>query len=796
MNVPGLLGNFFGMFNLKNRKLFIKLLLSFIAIGLVPILFMGSLTYVKLFNILKQYVISSNIDYMEQGGIYLDAYIRQLHDISALLSDNKKVNSFFTKKDENRVDILFYIKDIIDEISKYGVASNEITDLMAIYFPENNVVVTNKTYYEGVSFFSEFRKYEDMSTAECFEKLYEVDKCNYWEAKTVFGEYDLPRKVITYIQTLPIYSSKPYGFLITMINEDKLWNLFGKNNTASWENFRGIVDDSGNLIASSDPENIPAIVYTILDSFPPEVSGHFDIKDEQGTRYIVTYTVTYTVSGDKKWRYFGIMHENVIMERISSIKLMCIGTLAIAQLLAFALSCYFSQSNYKPVKDIIHLIRSNGKKLHSSKSSELSIIRDTVSDMFKITREMEEKLNAHVSIARMHFLLRLLKGMTDMDKIKESIKLYSIDFLYSHYMVAVVELKCSNDVRYGDSSQSYSSFAKFTASNILEKTLNEQFRAYYVEIDEYRMAMLINIDLTHEEDKRKRDVENTLRKAIELLELKYGVPAVIGIGRQYPSLDMVNNSYNEALAALDYIMVRGGYQIMNYERIKPSKSNVYYPLAKEQQLMNKVKLGDYKAVESIIDEIYSINFVERDIPVKLAQYLLNNLISSMFRVLEELTLDLDVLFESGNGPDIDISGMGSVDEVFSYIKRSLGRVCEIITEKKNSHNTQLRDKIIEYISTFYWDRNLSLTSVADKFNLTTPYLSRFFKEQTGYNFNDYLNQCRTKNAKALLKESGFTIAEIAERIGYNSPGTFIRIFKKYESITPGQYREVFSNIKI
>ena len=106
----------------------------------------------------------------------------------------------------------------------------------------------------------------------------------------------------------------------------------------------------------------------------------------------------------------------------------------------------------------------------------------------------------------------------------------------------------------------------------MEKTLNEQFRAYYVEIDEYRMAMLINIDLTHEEDKRKRDVENTLRKAIELLELKYGVPAVIGIGRQYPSLDMVNNSYNEALAALDYIMVRGGYQIMNYERINPVKA--------------------------------------------------------------------------------------------------------------------------------------------------------------------------------------------------------------------------------
>jgi two-component system response regulator YesN len=59
-----------------------------------------------------------------------------------------------------------------------------------------------------------------------------------------------------------------------------------------------------------------------------------------------------------------------------------------------------------------------------------------------------------------------------------------------------------------------------------------------------------------------------------------------------------------------------------------------------------------------------------------------------------------------------------------------------------------------------------------------------------------LNQCRTKNAKALLSESGLPITEIAERIGYNSPGTFIRIFKRYESVTPGQYRESFSNMEV
>jgi len=477
LNAPRFLEVFIGPFNLKDRKLFCKLFLSFIAIGLVPILIMGSLTYGKLFNILRQHVISSNIAYMDQGKNSLGAYLRQIHSMRAQLSTNKNVNSFFLKKNGNRVEILFYIKTIIDEINKYGVAANEITDVLAIYFPENNVVVTNKTFYEGEGFFNEFRKYGDMDSSKCFEKLSETETREYWEAKTVFDEYNMPKRVVTCIQALPMYSKK-YGYLITMIDEGKLWNLFGKGNTEGWENYKGIVNKNGQLVASSDPENIPDIVNGILDSLPKGGSGYINAKDEHGTTYIVTYTAP----DENDWRYFGIIHEEMIMKRISSVRTMYIGALVIALLFAFALSWYLSQRNYRPVKDIIHLIKSNVKKQHIKESGELNIIRNTVSDMFKITREMEEKLNSHVSIARMHFLLRLLKGMTDMDKIMESIKLYSIEFQYSYFIVAVMELKYTNGgIRRSGSSQSYSSFAMFTASNIIEKTLSGQFRAYHVE---------------------------------------------------------------------------------------------------------------------------------------------------------------------------------------------------------------------------------------------------------------------------------------------------------------------------
>jgi hypothetical protein len=402
LNAPRFLEVFIGPFNLKDRKLFCKLFLSFIAIGLVPILIMGSLTYGKLFNILRQHVISSNIAYMDQGKNSLGAYLRQIHGMRAQLSTNKNVNSFFLKKNGNRVEILFYIKTIIDEINKYGVAANEITDVLAIYFPENNVVVTNKTFYEGESFFNEFRKYGDMDSSKCFEKLSETETREYWEAKTVFDEYNMPKRVVTCIQALPMYSKK-YGYLITMIDEGKLWNLFGKGNTEGWENYKGIVNKNGQLVASSDPENIPDIVNGILDSLPKGGSGYINAKDEHGTTYIVTYTAP----DENDWRYFGIIHEEMIMKRISSVRTMYIGALVIETADELAV---FSYLVYKPGIDAgLHdwLVEGFGKglsSLHSCEDERVGKILDAIKNA------MTEKAAGRTENYMLMPLLHLLAG--------------------------------------------------------------------------------------------------------------------------------------------------------------------------------------------------------------------------------------------------------------------------------------------------------------------------------------------------------------------------------------------------
>lgn len=58
----------------------------------------------------------------------------------------------------------------------------------------------------------------------------------------------------------------------------------------------------------------------------------------------------------------------------------------------------------------------------------------------------------------------------------------------------------------------------------------------------------------------------------------------------------------------------------------------------------------------------------------------------------------------------------------------------------------------------------------------------------GMNFIDYVTQYRMNKARELLRNTDMKINEIAESVGYQ-PAYFIRLFKKAEGLTPGQYRE-------
>jgi two-component system, response regulator YesN len=96
-------------------------------------------------------------------------------------------------------------------------------------------------------------------------------------------------------------------------------------------------------------------------------------------------------------------------------------------------------------------------------------------------------------------------------------------------------------------------------------------------------------------------------------------------------------------------------------------------------------------------------------------------------------------------------------------------------------------KCTEHISK-YCTEDLSIKQVADQINLSVPYFSRIFKQETGRNFVEYVTFVRMQRAVWLLRHTDHTIEAIAEELGYNTPNYFSGTFKKYVGLSPRDYR--------
>ncbi|MDD9266847.1 response regulator [Paenibacillus sp. GCM10023248] len=85
---------------------------------------------------------------------------------------------------------------------------------------------------------------------------------------------------------------------------------------------------------------------------------------------------------------------------------------------------------------------------------------------------------------------------------------------------------------------------------------------------------------------------------------------------------------------------------------------------------------------------------------------------------------------------------------------------------------------------------LGMSEVAAHIHLNPSYFSALFKEQTGFTFSEYVTRSRIQKAKELLLQTRLTIADISERVGYQTSKYFIKLFKDYEGFSPNQYRKM------
>lgn len=88
---------------------------------------------------------------------------------------------------------------------------------------------------------------------------------------------------------------------------------------------------------------------------------------------------------------------------------------------------------------------------------------------------------------------------------------------------------------------------------------------------------------------------------------------------------------------------------------------------------------------------------------------------------------------------------------------------------------------------------LSTSVIAADLKLSTPYLCRVFRHETGMTISDYILEQKITEARRLLMQGSLSVSEISASLNFTTPSRFCHLFKKLTGVSPGKFRIVNSN---
>jgi len=106
------------------------------------------------------------------------------------------------------------------------------------------------------------------------------------------------------------------------------------------------------------------------------------------------------------------------------------------------------------------------------------------------------------------------------------------------------------------------------------------------------------------------------------------------------------------------------------------------------------------------------------------------------------------------------------------------------------------EKVIQYIQKHFAEKNLTVNTLAELACVSSSHFHKLFKRSYGISPIDFINQKRIELAKKmLLSQRNHKISTVAYLSGFNNLGYFNRIFKKYTSLTPSEFKKKFNGLR-
>jgi AraC family transcriptional activator of pobA len=111
-----------------------------------------------------------------------------------------------------------------------------------------------------------------------------------------------------------------------------------------------------------------------------------------------------------------------------------------------------------------------------------------------------------------------------------------------------------------------------------------------------------------------------------------------------------------------------------------------------------------------------------------------------------------------------------------------------LEDRKKSKNEIFVENFLKQVQAHYKEQR-GVEFYADKLCLTSKYLSKVIKENSGMSANEWINSYVILEAKALLKSSNMTIQQISDELNFPSQSFFGKYFKRHVGLAPKEYKK-------
>ncbi|MEV5029570.1 AraC family transcriptional regulator [Paenibacillus sp. LPE1-1-1.1] len=749
------------------RSVAFRWIVSYAVILCIPVI-LSVIIYGQTRGIVKYEIERASSAMLQQVRYIVDGELLQTESLAAQLAIHPDVRRLLTVPSEESAYNIYGMKQELNKL----LSTNDFIKEIYLYSKPLQSVLSNETYLKERIFY-EIKHQTQAFTYEDWLKLINRFQSGEYVLLPVENQGRI-ENTPAYIRSLPMKSAAdPEGTLIMPLNVEKMRTML---ETIDW------VEQGQVFIMDSNDQ----ILFQNAKETTNETSSYQEWNNRgtgtfTGTFQGVESMITIESSDTTGWRYISVFPTDVFWERAGAIRTMNLFGLLLCFAIGGAVIYYFARKNYDPVKQLVSVFSRSPLQGKGTDLDEYTFIRRSV---LETIRERDDMNNKHVQQLRVlqdYYLGRLLKGQADRNvPLTELAKTHNLTWTSDRFAVLLF---------YIDSDEGGTkdlALSQFIVSNIVADSIVDRLTIHFTDMDGM-LAAVVNVDPDRAEH-WKDDIEDKLAQAYDFITARYKLRFTTVGSELQTGLDGIHQAFLQALEAQEYRMVLGEGMLIWYGDIKPNEGSYFFTVNDQMILINFLKADEFEKAKDMIDNVIQQAF-QRDMSHEIAKCVLLDVATTLIKTIPDQE-QAGIAWDEWR-PLKRLLSCSTKLEFQQELLDIFDRVCGVLRSKQNVQTSAgIGEKVMAFVQENYSDKDLSVSLIGDRFRLTPQYVSRLFREQTGQvGLHDYISQTRIEAAKVLLLE-GAGIEETAARVGFASSHAFIRVFKKYEGITPGKFKTI------